>query len=39
MLDALEVVGGNRTQAAKVLGMGRTTLYMKMKKYGIALGS
>ena len=26
-------------QDAKILGMGRTTLYMKMKKYGIALGS
>ena len=39
ILDALEAVGGNRTQAAKILGMGRTTLYMKLKEYGIAFGS
>ncbi len=35
ILEALEASGGNRTQAAKLLGMGRTTLYQKMKGYGI----
>jgi two-component system response regulator AtoC len=36
ILAALEASGGNRTRAAKLLGMGRTTLYQKMKEYGIA---
>jgi DNA-binding NtrC family response regulator len=35
ILAALEASGGNRTQAARLLGMGRTTLYNKMKEYGI----
>ncbi|MEW6349699.1 MAG: sigma 54-interacting transcriptional regulator [Thermodesulfobacteriota bacterium] len=32
----LEQCGWNKKEAAKRLGMGRTTLYAKMKKYGIS---
>lgn len=32
---ALEEAGGNRTKAARALGMGRTTLWRKLKEYGI----
>ena len=32
---ALEQAKGNRTLAAALLGIGRTTLYSKMKEYGI----
>ena len=32
---ALEQAKGNRTLAAALLGIGRTTLYNKMKAYGI----
>ncbi|MCO4746232.1 MAG: sigma 54-interacting transcriptional regulator [Proteobacteria bacterium] len=32
---ALIVFAGNRSQAAKALGLGRTTLYSKIKQYGI----
>ena len=35
VLDALKQAKGNRTKAAKILGISRTTLYNKMKKYGI----
>ena len=35
ILEALDHHGGNRTRAAKALGMDRVTLYRKMKKYGI----
>ncbi len=35
--DALKKLGGNVTLAAKRLGIGRTTLYRKGKKYGIRL--
>lgn len=31
----LTITGGNKTQAAKVLGIGLTTLYQKLKDYGI----
>ena len=33
---ALDAVHGERGQAARLLGIGRTTLYRKMKQYGIA---
>lgn len=35
LLHALEQSGGNRKLAAELLGIGRTTLYDKMKKYNI----
>ena len=35
MVKAIEKSGGNLSQAAEELGIGRTTLYRKMKKYGI----
>jgi len=33
--DALAKAGGNREKAADLLGIGRTTLYRKLKQYGI----
>lgn len=36
ILDALESNGWNRQDTAALLGINRTTLYKKMKKYGIA---
>jgi DNA-binding NtrC family response regulator len=35
ILAALEEANGNRTKAARILGMGRTTLWRKLKEYGI----
>ncbi|MBM83247.1 MAG: sigma-54-dependent Fis family transcriptional regulator [Planctomycetaceae bacterium] len=35
ILDALEANGWNRQDTAKMLSINRTTLYKKMKKYGI----
>lgn len=35
ILRALEQADGNRSLAAELLGIGRTTLYGKMKQYGI----
>jgi DNA-binding NtrC family response regulator len=35
ILAALEEAEGSRTRAAEILGMGRTTLWRKMKLYGI----
>jgi DNA-binding NtrC family response regulator len=34
--EALSACGHNQSQAAQRLGVGRTTLYRKMKKYGIS---
>ncbi|MBM9614852.1 sigma 54-interacting transcriptional regulator [Desulfobulbus rhabdoformis] len=36
LLDALSKTGGNRSEAAALLGCGRTTLWRKMKKYDLA---
>jgi two-component system response regulator HydG len=33
--STLEMVQGNREQAAKILGIGERTLYRKLKEYGI----
>ncbi|HEU0015341.1 MAG TPA: sigma-54 dependent transcriptional regulator [Longimicrobium sp.] len=35
ILAALEEAEGNRTRAAAALGMGRTTLWQKLKEYGL----
>ncbi|MDZ4688767.1 MAG: helix-turn-helix domain-containing protein, partial [Planctomycetaceae bacterium] len=39
ILDALESHGWNRQDTAAALGINRTTLYKKMKKYGISFES
>ena len=36
ILEALETHGWNRQETADALGINRTTLYKKMKKYGIS---
>jgi DNA-binding NtrC family response regulator len=36
ILSALAATGGERTEAARLLGIGRTTLYRKMKAYRLA---
>ena len=33
--NTLRTTGGNREQAAKVLGIGERTLYRKLKEYGL----
>ena len=35
ILRALRVTKGDRTMAANLLGIGRTTLYRKLKEYGM----
>jgi transcriptional regulator with PAS, ATPase and Fis domain len=35
MLKALETVGGNKSEAAKLLGIHRSGFYQKMRKYNI----
>jgi DNA-binding NtrC family response regulator len=35
IVKALESTGGEKAKAAQLLGIGRTTLYRKMKQYGI----
>lgn len=35
LVEALKACGGNRKEAAAMLGMGRSSLWRKMKKYGI----
>jgi transcriptional regulator of acetoin/glycerol metabolism len=37
IVAALDETGGVRSKAARILGMGRTTLWRKMKEYGIEL--
>ena len=36
ILDALEYTKGDRAVAANLLGIGRTTLYRKLKEYHLA---
>jgi len=36
ILRVMETVGGNKTLAAQVLGIGRKTLYRKLEQYGVA---
>jgi len=33
--QALQATGGDRVRAAKLLGIGKTTIYRKLKEYGI----
>jgi DNA-binding NtrC family response regulator len=33
--EALDAVGGDRLRAAKLLGIGKTTIYRKLKEYGL----
>jgi DNA-binding NtrC family response regulator len=35
ILKALEASGGDRLRAAKLLGIGKTTIYRKLKEYGL----
>ena len=35
IVEALREAEGNRTRAAAILGMGRTTLWQKLKAYGL----
>ena len=35
ILNALEYTKGDRATAALLLGIGRTTLYRKLKEYGL----
>ena len=35
LLEALKEAGGNQTQAAKILGVNRVTVWNRMRKYGI----
>jgi DNA-binding NtrC family response regulator len=36
LLAALEAAGGNQSRAARALGIARTTLINKLRRYGIA---
>jgi DNA-binding NtrC family response regulator len=36
ILGAIRVLSGDKLQAARLLGIGKTTLYRKLKEYGIA---
>ena len=36
ILSAIRTLKGDKLQAAKMLGIGKTTLYRKLKEYGIA---
>ncbi len=38
VVDALRAAGGNRTEAARLLGISRVTLHDKLKKYGLSKG-
>jgi transcriptional regulator of acetoin/glycerol metabolism len=36
LIDALRRANGNRTEAARLLGIGRATLYRKLALYGLS---
>jgi len=36
ILGAIRALNGDKLQAARLLGIGKTTLYRKLKEYGIA---
>ena len=37
--EALEATGGNRTQAARLLGLSRPTLIARIEKYGLRIAA
>jgi DNA-binding NtrC family response regulator len=37
--QALQTTGGDRVRAAKLLGIGKTTIYRKLKEYGLDVNS
>lgn len=37
IIDALKASGGNKSKAAKMLGINRAGLYQKLKKHGIPI--
>ena len=37
MIDTLRQVGGNQSEAARILGVSRVTVWKRIKKYGIDL--
>jgi two-component system response regulator HydG len=39
LINALHQVGGNQSEAARVLGVSRVTIWKRIKKYGIRLSS
>jgi two-component system response regulator HydG len=39
ILNAMEITGGNKSEAARRLGITRKTLHAKLKKYGVKLDS
>jgi transcriptional regulator of acetoin/glycerol metabolism len=39
LINALTRANGNRSQAARLLGISRTSVWKQIKKYGIELGS
>jgi two-component system response regulator HydG len=36
ILNAMEITGGNKSEAARRLGITRKTLHAKLKKYGVS---
>ena len=36
IFDAIRVTNGDKLEAARLLGIGKTTLYRKLKEYGLA---
>lgn len=36
ILDSIRMLDGDKLKAARLLGIGKTTLYRKLKEYGIA---